>query len=803
MKRKKKRRWLSAVMTGAAANILAIAVQPSVCMAVDYDTGKAVQIGRGGIEDRDYLYYGRFKGNPVKWRVLNKRRTNTGDSGMFLLSEYLLEPIPYTKQSINGDWTGLNKWENSYAKVWCRDFEQSSFEPGEREAVLTTTDSYLLKDDRLFFPDYYELTRDYYGFSASKGEDISRMAYYEGGNDPKLWWMRTALQGGLVGDANIGIVLPTGMLSGTTIWDDYIYARPAFNFDPDTISFISGPDACIPDGLSDPVILEEVPAYWGTENKGEWKLTLRDDSRSGFQASADNAEAALKGYTDWKVDISYSGAIPGDQEYVSVMLCNNNWEGVLYYGYIAHDSKSGTQTVRLPNGLEPGKYTLKVFSEQWNGNRETGYASGFVDIPLEVQNTPIQKLIQPDAVFEAAGDSQGTLSDVTIGMKYSVDGGNTWKEVTGESMEIVDVTKDLDVRVYQPGDGFRTLDSDIQTIDVMQAEKPEGLMGIACTTEAQNDGIITGVNDSMEYMPSLSARAVKGWIPVKGSEIEGLSAGTYYVRVKANGRALASPIQAVTIAEYREEHVCAGAGEWHSDGTYHWKLCICGAKVEEGVHVGGIASCTEKAECEICQEAYGETGEHSLGDWIKERPADCSNEGTLGHYHCSFCGANFDEEKRALNTVIVSRDPDRHTGGVEIREFKEANCAEEGYTGDTYCLGCGEELTKGSVIPAKKSHEFGEWKVTEEATFSQTGRRERVCAVCGFVESEEVPMVSGKDDSEKEQVKTEESGSRKQGAPKTGDLVRKDFWIELLFLSGFICAWTVCYRKRTGCKDTH
>ena len=53
MKRKKKRRWLSAVMTGAAANILAIAVQPSVCMAVDYDTGKAVQIGRGGIEDRD------------------------------------------------------------------------------------------------------------------------------------------------------------------------------------------------------------------------------------------------------------------------------------------------------------------------------------------------------------------------------------------------------------------------------------------------------------------------------------------------------------------------------------------------------------------------------------------------------------------------------------------------------------------------------------------------------------------------------------------------------------------------------
>ena len=112
--------------------------------------------------------------------------------------------------------------------------------------------------------------------------------------------------------------------------------------------------------------------------------------------------------------------------------------------------------------------------------------------------------------------------------------------------------------------------------------------------------------------------------------------------------------------------------------------------------------------CEICNVAYGEPGEHSIGEWIEESPADCVSEGILGHYHCGLCGRDFDREKNILSSLIIPADLSRHTGGSEIRGFKEPKCTEEGYTGDVYCIGCKERLSKGNVIPSKGGHEFGE-----------------------------------------------------------------------------------------------
>ena len=38
-----------------------------------------------------------------------------------------------------------------------------------------------------------------------------------------------------------------------------------------------------------------------------------------------------------------------------------------------------------------------------------------------------------------------------------------------------------------------------------------------------------------------------------------------------------------------------------------------------------------------------------------------------------------------------------------MRNQKEATTTTEGYTGDTYCLGCGEKIASGTVIPKKPS----------------------------------------------------------------------------------------------------
>ena len=61
-------------------------------------------------------------------------------------------------------------------------------------------------------------------------------------------------------------------------------------------------------------------------------------------------------------------------------------------------------------------------------------------------------------------------------------------------------------------------------------EAPNGLIGVVPTTEGGSDGKITGTDDTMEYR----AAGETVYTPCTGSEITGLSAGTYDVRYRAS-----------------------------------------------------------------------------------------------------------------------------------------------------------------------------------------------------------------------------------------------------------------------------
>ena len=150
--------------------------------------------------------------------------------------------------------------------------------------------------------------------------------------------------------------------------------RPAFNLNSDSVLFASAAVGGKPEGG-----LTEVSEYTGNE----WKLTLRDSSRS-FSVTSNKTVTAAPGGT---VEITYTGTETGGNEYVSVLLCDSN-DNVLYYGKIAQNSASGTASIAIPGDLAPGSYTLKVFSEQYNGDFNTDYASNFTDIALTVENQP-------------------------------------------------------------------------------------------------------------------------------------------------------------------------------------------------------------------------------------------------------------------------------------------------------------------------------------------------------------------------------------------------------------------------------
>ena len=58
-----------------------------------------------------------------------------------------------------------------------------------------------------------------------------------------------------------------------------------------------------------------------------------------------------------------------------------------------------------------------------------------------------------------------------------------------------------------------------------------------------------------------------------------------------------------------------------------------------------------------------------------------------------------DDYERITEGSYEEKNPSNHTGGTEVRNQKEATTTTEGYTGDTYCLGCGEKIASGTVIP--------------------------------------------------------------------------------------------------------
>ena len=149
--------------------------------------------------------------------------------------------------------------------------------------------------------------------------------------------------------------------------------RPAFNLNLNSVLFASAAVSGKPDGGLTPI-----PEYSGNE----WKLTLLDSSRS-FAVTKKTADAA-PGDT---VTLNYKGATAGINEYISAIIADSS--GARYYGRVAQPTaESGTVEIKIPSDIAPGDYTMKVFSEQYNGDRKTDLASAFADVTLTVESQP-------------------------------------------------------------------------------------------------------------------------------------------------------------------------------------------------------------------------------------------------------------------------------------------------------------------------------------------------------------------------------------------------------------------------------
>ena len=187
------------------------------------------------------------------------------------------------------------------------------------------------------------------------------------------WWLRSPGSN----KYHLAVVTSDGSVqySGHTIliFNNHRTVRPAFKLNMNSVLFASAAVGGKPDGGLTPI-----PEYSGNE----WKLTLLD-SRRNFAVTEKTVSAA----PDDTVTLNYKGATTGKNEYISVILADNN--GAQYYGRVAQPTaESGTVEIKIPSDIAPGDYTMKVFSEQYNGDCKTDLASAFADVTLTVESQP-------------------------------------------------------------------------------------------------------------------------------------------------------------------------------------------------------------------------------------------------------------------------------------------------------------------------------------------------------------------------------------------------------------------------------
>ncbi len=372
----------------------------STANAAETQNTRSVMLGTNGLsgwnstDGYDYLYYGTYNGSSIKWRVLDDQ-TNTGGSGLYLMSDAILKLIDYDNENIDTvkDYYD-GEWNDSSARIWCTNLLSNAFSSTESSAILSTTKTdnaftynlvstygtyvinYLarsnnLNNDKIFLLSAEEANNAAYGFV----DDASRIGYYN--STATNWWLRSPKEDNSSSYSGAGLINNKGQATGTNYYliqnsgldtkPEY-GMRPAFNLSTSNILFTSA-------ATGTNTGFGIVGSYTGNE----WKATFLDSARR-FSVTETTAAAPSGG----EFELNYNGANTGSNEYVSAMLVDGNGN-VLCYGQIASNSASGKATVTLPLDIAAGTYQLKVFSEQKNGDYKTDIASAFDTVELTIE----------------------------------------------------------------------------------------------------------------------------------------------------------------------------------------------------------------------------------------------------------------------------------------------------------------------------------------------------------------------------------------------------------------------------------
>lgn len=687
---------------------------------------------------------------------------------LFLLSEVLLSTdTTNTYGNVRFNDSGSTAWQGSIAQSWCKEFSGESgtekyaakaFTASECNAVLKTTKSdtayptsnpayiaseNILNGDRVFFLSAEEASESSYGFR----EDDGRIAMY--GTEYGVWWLRSACTPDVsspgVNDIYAGVIDPDGSQKGYSVDDHYYAARPAFNLNPDSVLLTSAAAGGKPEGFSE-------VAECGKRGR-EWKLTLLDESRNNFNARI------RKVATDYSV--AWTGATTGTNEYVSALIKNSSG-AVTYYGRLKNLSgttdASGEVAIDFSGKMKDGD-KLYIFNEQYNGDYKTDYASALKEMTIPTKDTVYT------VSFDANGgtgtmDSEevsddGKISILLPAIKFTAPAGKQFKAWAEGSVDgslwaqNVSYTVKSDTTFYAIWEDIPeySISADVTTLDFGTAyaggELPDKKTVTITNTgnqqitleqptvlsftigELSKTNLAPGETATFTVQPKdLGTGKYNVTITVKDKNSK---ANIVSIQARFNLEASAPPTIEWSIgvsASPAEGGSVIGGGDYSNNASVTVTATAnsgyrFAAWTEDGKQVSTDASYTFQADGNrnlvAVFEQEGTTHTHTWGEWVSNgdgtHSRTCTGDSThIETENCSGGTATCVSEAvcAVCKAVYGNKDMSNHAGGTEVRDRVEATADSEGYTGDTWCLGCNTKIAAGEVIPKKDSVSGGD-----------------------------------------------------------------------------------------------
>ena len=292
-----------------------------------------------------------------------------------------------------------------------------------------------------------------------------------------------------------------------------------------------------------------------------------DPNSSREQTFTVNGTVILAGTKDNEKNLSELDVVPRPgEEWMKNISVQVTVEGDPQYKVTIADCANGTVTTNAAQTDADGTplfyagdlVILSVVPDE--GYRLKSLLVEEADSGLAVDHDDADSFIQPAADvriiagFEEIRAVKPTAIRVTG--EYVYNGGEQLANVEGYDAETMNIDGNIatDAGTYTVSvtsktgrwtDGTTDAATAQWRIERAEQEAPDGLQGVGPTTEGGSDGKITGTDTSMEYR----AAAEASYTACTGSEIENLTAGSYFVRYAEDRNHFASPDTEVVVGE--------------------------------------------------------------------------------------------------------------------------------------------------------------------------------------------------------------------------------------------------------------